>query len=202
MTIITAGQLQAFRERLRQAERSPGTVENYLRTVRAFDAWLGGTPVGPDSARQWKGELVRVGYHPRTVNTMLAALRGFFRFVGWAGYETRSLRVQRTLFREEGRELARQEYERLLETAQAGGKTRLALVMEAICATGIRVSEVRCLTVERARKGRAEIALKGKIRTILIPGKLARKLLKYARAQKILAGEIFLTGKGKTLSRR
>ena len=110
--------------------------------------------------------------------------------------------MQRRLFRSAERDLSREEYLRLIETAQAEGKERLALLMETICATGIRVSEVRYITVEAAKQGRAEISLKGKIRTILLPGKLCRKLLKYAKRQKTASGEIFLTRNGTGLSRR
>lgn len=112
------------------------------------------------------------------------------------------LSVQRKLFRDVSRELTRTEYERLLETARSRGRERLALVIETICGTGIRVGEVKYITVEAARRGRVEIALKGKIRTILLPGRLCRKLLKYARKKKIASGEIFLTGSGRSLSRR
>ena len=108
------------------------------------------------------------------------------------------MKVQRRLFRDAGRELTRQEYERLLAAARARGQERLALLMEAICATGIRVSEVRYITVEAAQRGRTEISLKGKIRTILLPGKLCRKLLKYARKYKTVSG----TRNGTSLSRR
>ena len=112
------------------------------------------------------------------------------------------LKIQRRLFRDDSRELTRPEYDRLLAAAREQGRERLALLLETICATGIRVSEVRYVTVETARTGRAEIALKGKIRTILLPGKLCRKLLKYARRQKIASGEIFLTRSGRGLSRK
>ena len=101
-------------------------------------------------------------------------------FLGYGNCKVKALRIQRRLFRENRKELIRQEYDRLLSTARAQGKERLALLMEAICATGIRVSEVQYLTVEALREGRAEISLKGKIRTILIPGKLRKKLLQYA----------------------
>ena len=112
------------------------------------------------------------------------------------------LKIQRKLFRGTEKELTKEEYIRLLETANSGGKVRLALLIETICATGIRVSEVKYITVEAVERGRAEIALKGKIRTILLPGKLCRKLQKYARKQKITSGEIFLTRSGKGISRR
>ena len=133
---------------------------------------------------------------------MLAALNGLFRFLGWDECRVKFLKVQRRLFRDAGRELTRPEYEHLLETAKERGQDRLVLLMEAICATGIRVSEVRYITVEAAQRGRAEISLKGKIRTILLPRKLCRKLLKYAKKNKTVSGEIFLTGNGKSLSRR
>lgn len=100
------------------------------------------------------------------------------------------------------RELTRPDYDRLIAAARELGRDRLALVMEAICSTGVRVSEIRYLTVEAVQRGRAEISLKGKVRTILIPTKLARKLLKYAKKNKTVSGEIFLTGNGKSLSRR
>lgn len=114
----------------------------------------------------------------------------------------KTIRIQRQIFRSRDKELTKEEYTRLLDAAQDMGKERLALLMETICATGIRVSEVKYITVEAARAGRAEIALKGKIRTILLPGKLCRKLLKYAKKQKTGSGEIFLTRTGKGMSRR
>ena len=126
----------------------------------------------------------------------------FFAFLGWEDCKVKALKIQRKLFRDDRRELTREEYERLLDAAHGLGRERLALLLETICATGIRVSEVKYITVEAARAGRAEVSLKGKLRTILLPGKLCRKLKKYARAQKIASGEIFLTRSGRSLSRR
>ena len=162
----------------------------------------GGRPVTGAAAADWKASLVSQGYRPSTVNTMLVGLNGFFQFMGWEGCKVRSLRLQRRLFREDSRELTREEYDRLTAAAHALGRERLALLMEAICATGIRVGEVRNLTVEAVRLGQAEIALKGKIRVILLPGKLRRKLLRYARTQKIASGAIFRTRDGAPLSRK
>ena len=147
---ITEQSILDYREHMLRRERSRGTVENYLRGVRGFAAWLGGAPVGERSAGEWKRALLRRGYHPRTINARLAAVHAFFKFAGWRGLETRALKIQRRLFREDSRELTREEYHRLLAAAQRRGAERLALVMEAICATGIRVSEVRYLTVEAA----------------------------------------------------
>ena len=199
---LSAERIAAYGQYLRTEERSSGTVEKYLRDVRAFAAWMGGVPVTKELAAGWKEHLHFQGYAPATINSMLAAINGLFHFLGWDECRVKFLKVQRRLFRDAGRELTRPEYDRLLETARERGQERLALLMETICATGIRVSEVRYITVEAAQRGRAEISLKGKIRTILLPGKLCRKLLKYARKHKTASGEIFLTKSGKSLSRR
>ena len=199
---ITTQQLTTFARHLRQAERSPGTIENYLRHVRAFAAWLGEVPVTKEAAADWKEHLLDKGYCPSTINAMLGGLNRFFAFAGWNECQVKFLRLQRQLFRDDSKELTRAEYDRLIGTAHALGRERLALLMETICATGIRVSEVRYLTVESVQRGKAEIALKGKIRTILIPGKLRRKLLKYAHKNKTASGEIFLTKNGKGMSRK
>ena len=199
---ITAEQILAFSKHLYQAERSSGTIENYLRYVRTFVAWLGGAPVTKEAAAVWKEHLLAKSYCPNTVNAMLVGLNRFFAFMGWQAYQVKALRIQRSLFRDDSRELTRAEYDRLIATAHHLGRERLSLLMETICATGIRVSEVRYLTVETVTQGRVEISLKGKFRTILLPSKLRRKLLKYARINKIVSGEIFLTRNGKGLSRK
>lgn len=200
--MITAEHLAAYGRYLIAEERSGGTVENYLRHTRAFAAWLDGAAVTKETAAAWKAHLLSRGYAPATINAMLAALNGLFAFLGWTGCRIKFLKVQRRLFRDQSRELTRPEYDRLLSAARARGQDRLALLMEAICATGIRVSEVKYITVEAARRGRADVSLKGKIRVILLPGKLCRKLLKYAKRKKIASGEIFLTRSGTSLSRR
>ena len=199
---ISSNQLAAYAAYLHTEERSPGTVEKYLRDVQAFARWLDGRPVTRVLAAGWKEYLHSQGYAPVTINAMLAALNSLLRFLGREDCRVKFLKIQRRLFREAGRELTRPEYERLLMAARERGQDRLALLMETICATGIRVSEVRYITVEAARRGRAEIALKGKIRTILIPNKLCRKLLKYAGKHKTVSGEIFLTRNGTSMSRR
>ena len=199
---VGAGQLAAFRRWLLEEEREPATIEKYLREVRAFAAWLEGAPVTKEGATAWKARLTASGFQPGTVNGKLSALNKFFAFLGWPDCRVKYLKIQRRVFRSSERELSREEYARLLETARVLGRERLALLIETICATGIRVSELKYITVESMRNGRTEISLKGKIRTILIPGKLCRKLLKYARKRKIASGEIFLTRSGKSLSRR
>ena len=191
-----------FARELLREERSPGTMENYLRHVAAFGRWLGGRNASPPLARQWKAALLERGYAPATVNAMLVPLNRFFAFQGWHGCKVKALRIQRRTFRENRRELTRPEYQRLLAAARKQGRERLALLMEAICATGIRVSEARYLTVEAAGAGRADVALKGKVRTILIPARLRKKLLAFARKRKIAAGPIFRTRGGNCVSRK
>lgn len=188
---VNTEQIAAFGRHLQIEERSAGTIEKYLRDVRAFAAWLDGAPVSREKAAAWRDSLLDRGYAPVTVNSMIAAVNQLFTFLGWEDCKIKALKLQRRLFRDDRRELSREEYERLLDAAHGLGRERLALLLETICSTGIRVSEVKYITVEAARTGRAEISLKGKLRTILLPGKLCRKLKKYAKAQKIASGEIF-----------
>ncbi len=199
---LTGEELRAFAAHLRAGDRSAGTIEKYLRDVRGFAAWMGDREVTRENALDWRGGLVERGYAPATVNSMLSAVNSFLKFSGREDCRIRFLRLQRKAFRESDRELTRNDYQRLLDAAQDSGRERLRLLMETICSAGIRVSEVRYITLEAARRGKAEIALKGKIRTILLPARLCRKLVKYARRQSIAAGEIFVTRSGKSLSRR
>ena len=199
---ITEKEVQMFSRFLRSEDRSGGTIDKYLRDVRAFSAWLGDRELTGEAAAGWRDCLVGEGRAPVTVNSMLSAVNRFLRFAGREDCRVRFLRVQGRTFREQSRELTREEYRRLLDAAQEQGRERLALLMEAIGATGIRVGEVRYITVEAARSGRAEIYLKGKIRTILLPAKLCRKLLKYAGRRGIAEGEIFRTKSGRGVSRR
>ncbi len=195
-------QLKAYARVLRAEERAEATVEKYMRDVGAFAAWLEGRTVTKERAAAWKAHLLSDGYAPASINAKLSALNGFFRLMGWEECRVKFLRVQRRMFRDQDQELTRSEYRRLLETARDQGKIRLALLLEAICGTGIRVSETQYITVETAKAGRAEICLKGKIRVILLPPKLCRKLLKFARKQKTASGEIFRTKSGRSLSRK
>ena len=194
--------IQAYADHLRLEEKSAATVEKYLRDVRAFARWLEGREITKERTAAWKTHLVERGYAPASINAKLSALNSLLEFLGLGGCRVKFLRVQRRLFRDAGRELTKAEYQRLLDTAHRLGQERLGLLVEAMGATGIRVSEVRYLTVEAARQGKAEISLKGKIRTILLPGKLCRKLLQYAQKQKTASGAIFRTKSGKELGRR
>lgn len=199
---ITEESLGAFADFLRREERSKSTVEKYSREISLFLQWLDGRSIDQEQVIQWKHHLMEMDYTPSTINGMLVALNRFLVFIGHPECKVATLKLQRRLFREEKRDLTKEEYVWLIDTARAKGKERLALLMETICATGIRVSEVQYITLEAAQQGRTEISLKGKIRTILLPGKLCRKLLKYAKKQKAVSGEIFLTRNGTGLSRK
>ncbi len=200
--ILTMNQFGLFQQHLAEEERELGTIEKYMREVKKFALWQGRRKVTKETVSEWKEQLRTAGYKPETVNGKLSAVNKFLSCMGWGECCVKYLKIQRRLFRSTGRELTKDEYTRLVETAQSLGKTRLALLIETICATGIRVSEVKYITAEALRAGRADISLKGKIRTVLLPGKLCRKLQKYAKKQKITSGEVFLTRSGKGVSRR
>ncbi len=198
---ITEEKISRFKAWLLCEERSAATIEKYLRDIRMFAAWLQSRSVSKDLTAAWKANLVEQGLAPSTVNGKLAALHSFLGCMGWPDCRVRFLRIQRRVFRSKEKDLSRAEYERLLAAAERQHKLQLALLMESICGTGIRVSEVQCITVEAVQKGFAQISLKGKIRTILLPGKLCRKLKKFAKERKIQRGQLFVGTDGKPLSR-
>ncbi|MBM6911340.1 tyrosine-type recombinase/integrase [Oscillibacter valericigenes] len=199
---LTPLQIHAFARHLLLEEKSAATIEKYLRNVRAFAGWLDGQEITKERNAAWKAHLVERGYAPAGINAKLSALSSLLEFLGLRDCRVKFLKVQRRLFRDAGRELTKAEYQSLLDAAHRLGRDRLGLLVEAIGATGIRVSEVRYLTVEAARQGKAEISLKGKVRVILLPGKLCRKLLRYAEKQKTASGAIFRTKSGREMSRR
>lgn len=200
-SIITAEQIDAYCLSLLADERAAGTISKYRRDLTAFALWLDGRAVTKESATAWKACLLNRDYAPRTINSMLASLNSFCRFAGLP-IKLKFLSIQRQIFRDSSRELTKEEYDRLLAAARESGQERLALIMETLCATGIRVSELWYITVEAALAGRATITLKGKIRTILLPAKLCRKLSKYAKKEKTASGAIFRTKSGRPITRR
>lgn len=200
--IITETELENYAVWLQENEKAKPTIEKYLKDIRSFACWLGGSPVTKEQTALWKQHLLDRHYAPVTINSKLAALNSFLSFTGRGDCRVKFLKIQRRMFRDQSRELTRAEYDRLISTAGELGRHRLALLMETMGSTGIRVSEIRFITVKAAKKGRTDVSLKGKIRTILIPSKLCKKLLKYAKNNGIKSGEIFVTAGGKSLSRR
>ena len=197
---LTKQQLAAFRQYLIREEKSTATVEKYLRDVRAFTVYVGGRSVTKDVVVDYKKHLLEKNYAARSVNSMLASLNSFLFYMGWTDCKVKSVRLQRSAYCAEEKELTKAEYERLLRAAEKSEQLRL--VMQTICGTGIRVSELKFFTVEAVSRGEAVVSCKAKTRTILIPGKLRKRLLSYARSRKIRSGAIFLSGNGRPLDRK
>ena len=196
-SVITETQIQAFRLHLSREEKSTATQEKYLRDVRAFGAYMGGKEVSKETVVAYKQVLQDRGYSVRSVNSMLASLNSFLGYIGWTDCRTKTLKLQRQTYCAEEKELTKEEYRRLLKVA----KPKMCLVMQAICSTGIRVSELRYFTLEAVQIGEVVVQCKGKSRRILLPGKLRKMLLDYARKGKVRSGVIFRTKSGKPLNR-
>ena len=199
---LTEQAFDQFEDYLRHDEREESTIEAYLRSLTRFAEWADGRSVTKELAMEWKTALAEAGYRPISVNAMLAAVNKFFTCMGREDCKVKYLKLQRQMFRKSEKDLSKEEYQRLVQAAHEKGDLRMELILETICATGIRVGELKYITLEAIRAGVAEIALKGKIRTILLPRRLCRKLQKYARQQKIASGKIFLTQDGLPVSRQ
>ena len=171
---VTEEAIQAFRQYLIRDEKSAVTVEKYLRDIRAFQAFIGETPVEKELVIHYKNHLLEESYAVRSINSMLASVNSFLIFMDWPDCKVKSLKVQRQVYCAEEKELTKAEYERLLKAT--GKNEQLRLVMETICSTGIRVSELKYFTAEAARRGEVIVRCKAKTRTILLPGKLRRRL--------------------------
>ena len=198
--MITAGQLAEFAEYLRKKEREEATVEKYLRDVRRFAAFSAGKEVDRSMVLAYKASLVGE-YAVASANSMLAAVNAFLRFAGWGELCVRQFKVQKTAFCPEEKELTRAEYQRFIETANRQENQRLSLAIQTICGSGIRVSELKHITVEAAEKGAAVVSCKGKTRTVFLVSSLRKKLLRYARQNGIRSGTIFVTKTGKPMDR-
>lgn len=197
---LTPEHIRRYLTHLREQERSPATLQKYAHDLNALLGFLDGQPVTKAALISWKEELT-AAYAPTTANSMLAAANGFFHFMGWGEVCVKLLKIQKSIFCDEGRELTRAEYSRLVAAAAREGNQRLSLVIQTICATGIRVSELRAITVEAVQTGRAEVNNKGKRRTVFLPAKLRRLLKEYVKGQKKTAGAVFTTRTGRPLDR-
>lgn len=190
-----------FSAHLKNEEKSQNTTEKYLRDVRLFAAHFRGTEITKEMVIAYKSKLLAEHYAVRSVNSMLASLNSLFTFLGWSDCKVKSMKLQRQIYCPEEKELTKAEYLRLVNTAKRKGKERLNLILQTICGTGIRVSELEYITVEAAKSGKAVVALKGKTRSVFLVKELQKKLLRYATEQNISSGTIFITRNGKPLSR-
>ena len=192
--------LEDYKQQLMNEEKSAATVEKYLRDVRAFFRFLAGRPLCKEETVAYK-EYLTGRYAPASVNSMLIAVNRFLRYIGQEGCRVKLLKVQRQIFCPEEKELTREEYVRLVSAARAKKNERLGLLLETICGTGIRVSELEYITAGAARRGEAAVRCKGKLRTVFLPPKLQKKLIRYAKEHNITAGAIFVTRTGRPISR-
>lgn len=197
---ITPAQRRQFEAKLIEEEKSAATVRKYLHDMDQFIAFAGAQPVTKETAIRYKQHLVE-RYKPASVNSMLAAVNRFFREMHWFDCAVKTLKVQRQAFRAKERELTKEEYYRLLRAAKEQGDMRLYLLMQTLCSTGIRVSELQFITAQAIQTGRATVSLKGKTRIVLIPAALCRELKDYTRRQGIQTGSVFVTRSGQPLDR-
>ena len=197
---LTNKEIEKFRNYLREEEKSENTMEKYIRDVTAFSAFCDGT-ITKDTVIAYKQNLIDSGYAVRSINSMLASINSLFSFLGWYELRVKSLKVQQQVFCPEEKEMTKAEYERLCRTAERKQNERLCLILQTICGTGIRVSELQFITVEAVRKGEATVSLKGKTRSIFIVRDLQKKLLRYISEQHIMTGAIFITRTSKPMSR-
>lgn len=199
--ILTKKLIEDFFCYLKSEEKSQNTMEKYLRDVRAFAMYLNGAEVTKETIIVYKGKLLSENYAARSVNSILASLNSLFSFLGWTDCRVKTIKLQRQMYCPEEKELTKAEYMRLVNTAKQKGNERLNLILQTICGTGIRVSELQFITVKAVKCGKAVVSLKGKTRSVFLVKELQKKLLRYAAGQKIQSGAIFITRTGKPISR-
>lgn len=198
--ILTTKMLIDFQKYLVSQEKSKATTEKYLRDAKAFGNFAGNGEITKEIVITYK-EHLRENYAVRSVNSMLASVNSLFAFLGWFDLKIKALKVQQQVFCSEEKELTKAEYARLCKAAQSNHNERLNLILQTICATGIRVSELKFITVEAVKQSEATVSLKGKTRSVFIVNGLKKKLLCYAAKQKIKTGMIFVTRTGKPINR-
>ncbi len=198
--ILTADIIEDFRKNLELQEKSTSTIEKYIRDVKAFSVYAENAAITKEKVIAYK-KYLRNNYAVRSVNSMLASINSLFSFLGWHDLKVKSLKLQQQVFCSEDRELTKAEYARLCKTAKRKKNKRLNLILQTICGTGIRVSELHYITVEAAKQGEAVVNCKAKTRSVFIVKELKQKLLRYAAEQNIKSGMIFVTRTGKPISR-
>lgn len=197
---ITTTLLNAYKIYLTEEEKSKATLEKYERDIVHFITFAKNRQIDKALILAYKSDLEQ-HYAVASANSMLAALNSFLRFAGWYDLCVKQFRVQRKVYCSEEKELTKNEYQRLIQTANKKGNERLSLLLQTICGTGIRISELPYITVEAARKGEAVVSCKGKVRTVFIVSELRKKLLRYAKGRGIHSGMLFVTKTGKAMNR-
>lgn len=198
--VLTAEALAGFRAHLVLAERSEATIEKYIRDAGAFAAFVRDGSVTRETVLAYKRHLQQ-NYAVRSVNSMLAGLNSLFAFLSWQDLKVKALKLQQQIYCPEEKELTKAEYTGLCRAAERRHNRRLSLILQTICGTGIRVSELQCITVEAVKAGEAVVHCKGKTRTVFLVRALQKKLLRYAEEKGIKTGAVFVTRTGNPLSR-
>ena len=193
--------VEDFEKFLYKEEKSENTIQKYLHDVRAFMIFAGDSEITKETVITYKNKLINENYAVRSINSMLASINSFFAFLDWTDCKVKSIKLQRQVYCPEEKELTKAEYMRLVNTAKQKGNERLNLILQTICGTGIRVSELQFITVEAIKTGEAIVSLKGKTRNVFIVKELRKKLLRYVGEQGIKSGAIFITRTGKPMSR-
>ena len=197
---LTAEMIAEFKEHLIFEERSEATVEKYIRDVKAFAVYLSGAEITKGTVINYKKRL-QESYAVRSVNSMLASINSLFAFLSWHELKVKSIKLQQQIYCPEEKELTKVEYTRLCRTAEKKHNERLTLILQTICGSGIRVSELQHITVEAVRQGEATVSCKAKTRSVFIMKELQKKLLRYAQSHGIKTGCIFITRTGRPISR-
>ncbi len=200
MRKITNELIQKFKEYLIDEEKSLLTLDKYIRDITAFMKWCKNAEIYKSLVLEYKQEIIEK-YAPASVNSILSSLNSFFEYNEWHGLKVKMLKIQKQIFAERNKELTKSEYERLLDAAKSKKNERLYYLMQTICASGIRVSELSAITIEAVKARRANINCKGKMRVVILPKDLCKVLTEYARRQKITSGPVFVTKNGKPLDR-
>lgn len=194
-SMITDYTVYLYRE-----ERSANTITKYKHDIRALLSYMGDQDLSKEVLLSWKETLMQ-SYAPASVNSMLAAVNGFLDWLELPQFKVKPVKIQRAVFAKPEKELSRREYTRLVQAAKKKQNMRLALVLQTICATGIRVSELRYITVRAIQTGRAVVDCKGKTRTIFLANDLCRSLARYCRQCRVKEGMVFTTSGKKALDR-
>ncbi len=199
--VLTNEIVERFNAHLLEEERSPVTIEKYNRDIAALRRFADGREIKKPLVLEYKEHLIEKGYADRSVNSMLAAINSLFQYLEWYDCRVKSIKLAPEIYRPEEKELTQKEYERLVNTAMEQGKEKLAVILQTICGTGIRISELQFITVEAVKRGEAKVHCKGKSRKVFIVDDLKRLLLDYVRKHHIKAGVIFLSKTGKPMNR-
>lgn len=197
---LTLEQIEAFKMYLIDEEKAAATLEKYLRDIKAFRSWLSGDRLEKRKVLAYKAYLIEK-FAPASVNSVLSSLNSFFDFMNRYELKVKILKIQRQIFAHKDKELTKAEYERLLTAARRKNNERLYFLMQTICASGIRVSELRYITVEAVRMQKAVINCKGKMRVVILPKTLCQMLSGYAKKQNIKSGSVFVSKKGNPMDR-